>query len=133
MFHDAADMPAHHPDALATTQLDPTALTDTPILPAATLDPDLLQASLKPGSDERRQRGRGRPDPPSSTGDRVSPETRCPPCTSRFEALQQALAQGRLQTTALSWLLEEQSAALEALWEVVAAVQERPPRPVPHD
>ena len=126
-------MAAHHPDALATTQLDPTALTDTPIHAAATLDLDLLRASLEPGSDEHRPRGGGRPDPPSSTGDRGSPETCCPPCTTTFEALEQALAQQRLQTTALSRLLEEQSAALEALWEVVAALQERPPRPVPHD
>ena len=58
-FSDAADMAAHQPDALATTQPVPTALTDMPIHAAATRDRDLLRASLDPGSDERRPRGRG--------------------------------------------------------------------------
>ena len=99
---------------------------------ATTLALDMLRSSLEPGQEERRSRGRGRSEPPRSTGNCESPVMCCPPCTTRFEALERALSEQRRQAEGLGRLLEEQSAALEALWEVVAALQERPSRPVPN-
>ena len=115
------------------TQLNPASLADMPMDAVTTLDLDMLRSLLEPGQEECRSRGRGRSERPKSTGDCGSPETCCPRCTTRFEALEQALSQQRLQGVALSRLLEEQSAALESHWEGVAALQERPPRPVPNN
>ena len=92
----------------ADPQLHPASLVDTPMDAVTTLDVDMLRSSLDPGQEERRSRGRGRSEPPRSTGDCESPETCCPPCTTRFEALNQALSQQRRQAAALSRLLEEQ-------------------------
>ena len=107
-------------------------LVDMPMDAVTTLDLDMLRSWLEPGQEQRRSRGRGRSEPPRSTGDCRSPETCCLPCTTRFKALERALSQQRRHATALSRLLEEHSAALEALWEVVAALQERSSRPIPN-
>ena len=98
-----------------------------------TIDLDMLRSSLEPGREEGRSRGRGRSEPTRSTGACKPPVTCCPPCTTRFEALERALSEQRRHAEGLGRLLEEQSAALEALWEVLAALQERPSRPVPND
>ena len=44
-----------------------------------------------------------------------------------------AMSEQRRHAERQRQLLEEQSAALEALWEVVATLQERPSCPVPND
>ena len=56
-FPDAADMAAHHRDALAVNPLDLTDLADTLMHAATTLDIDLLRALLEPCSNKRRPRG----------------------------------------------------------------------------
>ena len=61
------------------TQLNPAFLADTPMDAATTLDLDMLRSSLEPGQEEGLSRGRGRSEPPRSTGNCESPLTCCPP------------------------------------------------------
>ena len=115
------------PDQTTNAMLNSAANSD---VPDPIFNAEVLRDTLDPLAAECNSQGQSCGD-----GQPLSPSAGCcssaacrDRCTRQFAALKVALEQDRQQTAAHSRHCAQHSDALEGLWEVFAAIQERPPR-----